>query len=77
VSIVVAESQKLFMTLLQRLEPGQALIDGDLSHLSASPSMSVASDDDDGIVVEGLSTLAAARAEVDRARDHRWPVTSE
>jgi hypothetical protein len=58
VSVVVAKGQQFLMALLQRLEPCQTLVDRDLSHASAFIPMPIASDDDDAIVAEGLSTAS-------------------
>ncbi len=52
------------MALLQRLEPYQPFIDRDLRDTFAFIPMPIASDDDDAIVAEGLSTVSRQPAGV-------------
>jgi hypothetical protein len=55
---------------LERLQPGQAFVDRDLSHRSTSAeraSLPASSDDDDAIVVEWLSSESRRRVTLARS----------
>jgi hypothetical protein len=61
VGVVVAKRKKFFVALLQGLEPRQLFIDRDLSHRCHLRRGLKTADDDDGIVVETLSSESSSR----------------